>query len=191
MRIRPTTAAALLALALTASAVRAQDGDTPIDRVIQRLEARLQVLRARAQTADSREDIRELEEALKDAHQAKANRDRAGTGGGTGGGGDPAPPGGGGAGGGFGGGGFDRFLEGAFRDVEVTEPEKAACMEQIRPFYTDWTLAKDHKDDASKKLLRDDLEKRIERTVPKKKANPIMVNIDRGLRWIENPFGRR
>jgi hypothetical protein len=188
MRIRSLAAAGILAAAaLVAGPAIAQDADTPLDRAIQRVEALLQGLRAAPQSPEVKELVRQLEETAKDLAQAKSGRD-SGNGGGAE---PPPPPGGGGGAGGGGGGGMDWAFNNLMEGIDFTEQEKPVVRELLRVFYEDYLLARRAKDDGSKKTIKDDLEKRVERTVSKKKANALMVNVDTALKRMEWGGGRR
>ncbi len=172
--------AALLAAAALAPSPRAgaQDADTPLDRSLQKVEALLTSLKASGGADPAL--VRQLEAIAKDLREAKAAAGAA----------TPPPAGGGpGAGAGAGAGAaagasrwlIDRVMEG----VELNEKDRKVAEDLLTVFGEDYALARLHKDDRSKQVLKSDVEDRIDRALPRREAGKIKNNLATQLRWME------
>jgi len=176
-RIRSVVAGlALAAAGLCAAPAGAQDADTPLDKSLQKLEALLGALKT--QPNASQDLIKQLEEIAAGLREEKKAKEAGAGGAGT--------PGGGarGAGGAAGGGQMENmFLQGALRDVDLDADERAVAERLIREYGVDWRLADNVRDRGSQRVQRQDLDDRLERSLPKKKAQKIQTNIDNMQRW--------
>ncbi len=172
---------ALLGLALAAAGpAGAQDADTPLDKAIQKVQARLGELRAKPDADPA--SLKFLEELLGNLQEEKQRqRTTAGAGGEAGGGGGP-PGGRGGAQ------GAESWFRGrVLEGVDLEQEERTTAERLLKEFGADWGLANSHQDEGSKRVITDDLGDRLERQIPKKKAMQIMINVRNILKW---PGGR-
>ena len=171
-------AAVLLASLALGGGAAAQDADTPLDRSIQKVEARLSELKARAGSDPA--TIQWLEDLLGNLREEK-DRQQKGSGGAA------APP---------AGPGFDPlaaaaagFIDNAEKGVDLTPDEKTVADRLLKAFGADWWLANGHQDEPSKRVIRDDFDERLKRELPKKKAQQILDNVNR-LLWRPRWGGR-
>lgn len=183
-------AAALCGIGLfvPAGPLGAQDADTPLDRSLQKVEALLTTLRAKG-GADP-ELLKSLEGIAKDLREAKAAVPPA-AGGGEGGGGGGAPGGGAGPFAGMGGDLYGRLVEATFRDVDLNEKDRKLAEALLREFAVDYQVARSHRDDKSRIVIREDVEDRFDRNLPKKEASKLKTNLQATLKWVDWGGGRR
>jgi hypothetical protein len=185
---RLALAAALCGIGLfvPAGPLGAQDADTPLDRSLQKVEALLTALKAKG-GADP-ELLKSLEGIAKDLRDAKAAV--------------PPPAGGeeGGGGGGATGAGafaglgadlYGRLVERTFRDVELNEKDRKLAEALLKEFAVDYQVARTHSDYKSRIVIREDVEDRFDRNLPKKEAGKLKTNLQASLKWVDNPWGRR
>ena len=182
-RIRTLSAGLLLAGALLVGApVRAQDGDSKVDRLLQQVEALLTTLRSDPKNADT---VAKLEEIAAGLRQIK-DGGRGGAGGGTT---PPGPP--PGATPGVDEGIYRMTLETFLQGLDLKEDGKAAADQILREFVADYALAKKHEDEKSRGVVRDHSEKRISQSFAPRDANRLKDNLDTIIKRWEWMGGRR
>lgn len=178
-------AAALLFAALAAAGapgLRAQDADSNLDKALQKLEARLQVLRATPGTDPKL--LQDLEEIASDLRKEKDARAGKPAGGGGGGGTGTPPP--------VDGGILQRTRESFFRGLEgMKEEEKAVADAFLLEFLGDYRLAKDNGDEKSKPVIREHTEKKISHSFASRDANKLKDNLGGIIRFWEGNWGGR
>jgi hypothetical protein len=184
--LRLTGAALLLAALAAAGApeVRAQDADSNLDKALQKLEARLQVLRATPGTDPKLlQDLEEIAADLRKEKDSRAGKPAGGGGGGGGGTGTPPP---------MDGGILQRTRESFFRGLEgMKEEEKAVADAYLLEFLGDYRLAKDNGDEKSKPVIREHTERKISHSFASRDANRLKDNLNGIIRFWEGNWGGR
>ncbi len=163
-----------------------QDGDTDLDRALQEVEALLGELRA--QPGADRSVVRRLESIALRLRRAKAEAGKPAESSdgedGSDGGSEATPE------------DFLRELsswvsERLYRDVELREDQRAVSDDIAQRFYTDYTLAREQRDEKSKQLILADTKARFEAYLPKRKAMVLKSNLDGLVRRWERWGGGR